>query len=44
MTKIPNPKPFFHLEDERMKPVSVFGYWNLGFVWNLVLGIWDFSI
>ena len=31
MTKIPNPKP-----------VLVIEYWNLRFVCNLVLGVWDF--
>jgi hypothetical protein len=31
MTKIPN-----------SKPVLVIEYWNLRFICNLVLGIWDF--
>ena len=31
MTKIPN-----------SKPVLVIEYWNLKFVCNLVLGVWDF--
>jgi hypothetical protein len=24
--------------------VSVIEYWNLGFIWDLVLGIWDFLL
>ena len=24
-----------------VQPVSVINYWDLGFVWNLVLGIWN---
>jgi hypothetical protein len=33
MTKIQNSKPTF-----------VFGYWNLGFHWDLVLGICDVAV
>ena len=33
MTKIPN-----------SKPVLVIEYWNLRFICNLVLGIWDFGM
>jgi hypothetical protein len=25
-------------------PVWVIGIWNLEFIWNLVLGIWDFIL
>jgi len=44
MTKIPNSKPFFHLEGRTRKPVSVIGYWDLEFICNLVLGIWCFQL
>jgi len=29
---------------QNSKPVSVIWYWNLRFVCNLVLGVWDFII
>jgi hypothetical protein len=28
---------------QNSKPVLVIGYWNLGFVCYLVLGVWDFT-
>ena len=40
MTKIPN---LFHRALKALNLVSVIGYWNLGFICNLVLVIWDFS-
>ena len=27
---------------QNSKPVLVIGYWNLRFICNLVLGVWDF--
>jgi hypothetical protein len=39
MTKIQNSKPFYDLEEGKAESVSVIGYWNLGFICNLVLGI-----
>jgi hypothetical protein len=44
MTKIQNSKPQHHLKEWNSKYVWVIGYWNLRFICNLVLGIWDFSI
>jgi hypothetical protein len=38
--KIPN--AHIILEKENSKYVSVIEYWNLRFICNLVLGIWDF--
>ena len=39
MTEIQNPKLLRIWKDEA---VLVIGYWNLKFICNLVLGIWDF--
>ena len=36
-----NPKPSHHLKKENFKYVLVIEYWNLRFICNLVLGIWD---
>jgi hypothetical protein len=38
MTKIPNHKPS---GSNALGFVLVIGYWNLGFVCHLVLGIWN---
>jgi hypothetical protein len=27
-----------------VKSVLVIEYWNLGFIWNLVLGAWNFAV
>jgi hypothetical protein len=53
MTKIPNSKPVYDLEERTfqfakavrhfIKKVLVINIWNLKFVWNLMLGIWDFK-
>jgi hypothetical protein len=41
MTKIQNSKPSHHLK--KSKYVWGIDYWNLRFICNLVLGIWDFE-
>jgi hypothetical protein len=41
MTEIQNFKPHIILIRENPKYVWVFDYWNLRFIWNLVLGIWN---
>jgi hypothetical protein len=41
MTEIQNSKLFYDLEKGKAKSVLVIGYWNLRFICNLVLGIWD---
>jgi len=43
MTKIPNPK-LVSSGSTALRTVSVIEYWNLGFICNLVLGIWDFIV
>ena len=43
MTEIQDSKPSQHLEKKNFKYVWVIEYWNLRFICNLVLGIWDFS-
>jgi hypothetical protein len=42
MTEIQNSKPQHHLKKKNPKYVWVIEYWNLRFICNLVLGIWDF--
>jgi hypothetical protein len=42
MTKIQNSKRLYHFKKEFPPYVWVIEYWNLRFVWNLVLGIWVF--
>jgi|GEM_PF-3014170 hypothetical protein len=44
MTEIQNPKPSHHLKKENFKYVLVIEYWNLRFICNLVLGIWDLGM
>ena len=44
MTEIQNPKPSHHLKKENFKYVLVVEYWNLRFICNLVLGIWDLGM
>ena len=39
-----NPKPSHHLKKENFKYVLVIEYWNLRFICNLVLGIWDLGM
>jgi len=41
MPKIQNPT---RLSSSQAKRVLVIEYWNLRFICNLVLGIWDFNI
>jgi hypothetical protein len=41
MTKIPN---VFHRAASALSRVLVIGYWELGFICYLVLGIWNFSV
>jgi hypothetical protein len=43
MTEIQNSKPSFYLKKENFKYVWVIEYWNLRFICDLVLEIWDFS-
>jgi hypothetical protein len=43
MTKIPNPK-LVSSGTTALNSVSVIEYWDLGFICNLVLGIWDFLV
>jgi hypothetical protein len=43
MTKIPNPK-LVSSGTTALNSVSVIEYWDLGFLCNLVLGIWDFLV
>jgi hypothetical protein len=43
MTKIPNPK-LVSSGTTALNSVSVIEYWDLGFIWNLVLGIWNFFL
>jgi len=38
----PEPSRRANHNDKNSKPVSVIWYWNLRFVCNLVLGVWDF--
>jgi hypothetical protein len=42
MTEIQNSKPPYHLKKREAQYVWVFDYWNLRFICNLVLEIWDF--
>ena len=42
MTEIQNFKPYF-ISKKNPKYVWVIEYWNLRFICNLVLGIWDFG-
>jgi hypothetical protein len=44
MTEIQNSKPSFYLKKENFKYVWVIEYWNLRFICDLVLEIWDFEI
>jgi len=43
MTEIRNPKPSHHLKKKNSQYVWVVEYWNLRFICDLVLGIWDFG-
>jgi hypothetical protein len=43
MTKIRNPK-LVSSGTTALNSVSVIEYWDLGFICNLVLGIWDFLV
>ena len=43
MTEIQNFKPYF-ISKKNPKYVWVIEYWNLRFICNLVLGIWDFGM
>jgi len=43
MTEIQNSKRSHHLKKDSQN-VWVIGYWNLRFICNLVLGIWDFEM
>ena len=44
MTEIQNSKPSHHLKKKNFKYVWVIEYWNLRFICNLVLGIWDLGL
>jgi hypothetical protein len=44
MTEIQNSKRSYYLRRENYLYVLVIEYWNLRFVCNLVLEIWDFGI
>ena len=41
-SQIPNPKSQVISNDQNPKYGLEFGVWNLGFIWNLVLGNWNF--
>jgi hypothetical protein len=41
MTKIHNSKQFYYVAKGKTNFVYVIGYWNLKFICNLVLVIWD---
>jgi hypothetical protein len=41
-SQISNNKQITMTEIQNSKPVLVIQYWNLKFVCNLVLGVWDF--
>jgi hypothetical protein len=42
-SQIPNIKQITMTKIQNSKPVLVIEYWNLRFVCNLVLGVWDFT-
>jgi len=44
MTEIQNSKRQHHPTKKNSKNVWVIEYWNLRFICNLVLGIWDFGM
>jgi hypothetical protein len=39
----PEPSRRANNNDQNSKPVLVIRYWNLRFICNLVLGVWDFT-